>query len=77
MGYSVEFTPPYIRQGLYDNETRQLIEASNKATIVLIFKLREEEKRQAYWVAKQKAGHDSGMHWPGGCPWCPSNVYYD
>lgn len=73
----VKFSPPYMHQGLYNLETRRLIEAPNRATVAAIFQQREEQQREREWMMKRKQMHDSGIHSWGSCPWCPANVFYD
>lgn len=73
----MEFSPPYLHSGLYNIETRRLIEASNRSTVAMIFQRRAERQKVQERLAKIKVMHDSGIHYPGYCPYCPANVYYD
>lgn len=77
MNDDVKFTPPYMFQGLYNQEARRLIEAANRATVAAIFKRQEQEREQQAWLAKVKLMHDQGVHYPGSCPYCPVSYYYD
>lgn len=73
----MNWTPPYMRQGLYAIETRKLIEASNRATIAAIFERRKRERQEREWLARVKRNHDNGLHLAGRCPFCPVNIYWD
>lgn len=71
------FTPPYFFVGLYAREQREAIEKPNRETMKVIFEQRAEERKTKAWAAKVFEMHNRGVHMPGYCPHCPSNIYYD